>query len=57
MIIAIMVGAIWTVTWEKGYFSYNGGWEYNLALIAMATTVFFNGPGAYAYQLKKKGKD
>jgi putative oxidoreductase len=49
-IIAIMVGAICTVQWEKGY---SGGWEYNVALIAMAAAVFLTGPGAYAYKLKK----
>lgn len=53
-IIVIMVGAIWTVHGENGYLLANQGFEYNLALIALAVSVFFTGPGAFAYQLKKK---
>ena len=52
-IIAIMVGAIWTMTGRHGY-SGPGGFEYNVALIAMALSVMLTGPGAYAYKLEKK---
>jgi len=54
VIIVIMVGAIWTVHGKNGYFLADSGFEYNLALIALAVSVFFHGPGAYAFHLKKK---
>jgi len=54
VIIVIMVGAIWTVHGKNGYSIQGKGFEYNVALIAMALSVFLTGPGAYAYQLKKK---
>jgi putative oxidoreductase len=53
VIVAIMLGAIWAVTGERGYSIHNAGYEYNVALIAMAIAVMLIGPGAYAFRLQK----
>jgi|GEM_PF-4091921 len=34
----VMIGAICTVTWQKGFFN---GYEFNLALLAMAVSIIF----------------
>jgi uncharacterized membrane protein YphA (DoxX/SURF4 family) len=45
-LIIIQVGAIYTVTFEKGFSAAGGiGFEYNLAIIAMCLAVFFWGAG------------
>lgn len=58
-IILIMLGAIYHVHWSNGFFMQDKGFEYNLALIAMATAVLLSGPGAWAYKIefKKNKKD
>jgi putative oxidoreductase len=40
-----MVVAIGSAHWEKGFFAYEGGFEYNLLLAAGALAVAFTGPG------------
>jgi putative oxidoreductase len=45
--IVIQVGAIWTVTLSRGFsFTSGGGYEYNLALLAMCLAVAILGAGA-----------
>jgi uncharacterized membrane protein YphA (DoxX/SURF4 family) len=46
-ILVIQVGAIWTVTWAKGFsFADGGGYEFNLALLAMCIALAILGGGA-----------
>ncbi|HEX5559664.1 MAG TPA: DoxX family protein [Gaiellales bacterium] len=45
-LIVVMLNAIITVHWQKGFFVTAGGYEYNLAIIAIATGVSAMGPGA-----------
>jgi putative oxidoreductase len=45
-LIVVMLNAIITVHWQKGFFVTAGGYEYNLAIIAIATGVSAIGPGA-----------
>lgn len=47
-IIAIMVGAIATVHGKNGFFLNKGGFEYNLALIALLLPILILGPGRIA---------
>jgi uncharacterized membrane protein YphA (DoxX/SURF4 family) len=45
--VVIQAGAVYTVTWAKGFSLVNGGgYEYNLALLAMCVAVFLIGGGA-----------
>ena len=44
-LIVVMLNAIITVHWQKGFFVTAGGYEYNLAIIAIATAVSALGPG------------
>jgi|SRR5829696_486350 len=48
MIIAVMVSAIITVHYRNGVWSTNGGYEYNLVLIAAAFCIACTGAGEYA---------
>src|SRR5437588_3078713 len=43
-----MVAAIATVTWQNGFISAKGGYEYNLVLIASALAIAFAGPGRFS---------
>jgi putative oxidoreductase len=43
--IGVMSQAIRTVHWSKGFFVTNGGFEYNLTLIAAAVALADTGPG------------
>jgi putative oxidoreductase len=45
-LIVVMLNAIITVHWQKGFFVTAGGFEYNLAVIAIATAVSAMGPGS-----------
>ncbi len=45
-ILGAMIVAIVSVHWPKGFFSGNGGYEYNLLLIASAIALAFTGPGS-----------
>lgn len=44
-ITAVMVVAVTTTHWAKGFFNSAGGYEYNLLLMATAVTLSFTGPG------------
>jgi putative oxidoreductase len=48
-ILIIMIGAVATVHWKNGFFLQNQGYEYNLALIALALGVILGGPGCCAF--------
>jgi putative oxidoreductase len=43
-----MVAAIATVTWQNGFISAKGGYEYNLVLIVSALAIAFAGPGRFS---------
>jgi putative oxidoreductase len=45
-ILGVMVVAVGSVHWGKGFFLQTGGLEYNLVLAAGALAVAFTGPGA-----------
>jgi putative oxidoreductase len=44
----VMLNAIGTVHWKKGFFNSAGGYEFNLAIIATAVAVTAIGPGRYS---------
>ncbi len=48
LIVLVMLVAIGSVHYSKGFFVTNGGWELNSAYIAVALAVAFAGNGAYA---------
>lgn len=48
-IIGMMVTAIGSVHWTKGFFNSDGGYEFNLALIASALAVAIAGPGVWSF--------
>jgi putative oxidoreductase len=48
MVIAVMVTAIITVHGTKGFFTQDGGYEFNLVLIAAAFALAGVGPGAWS---------
>ncbi len=43
-----MLGAIYFVHFSKGFSAANGGYEFPLALLAMALAISFAGPGRFA---------
>lgn len=45
LIVINMLGAIWKVKFKQGFVN---GYEFDLALLAMAATLFFLGAGAYS---------
>jgi putative oxidoreductase len=45
---SVMITAIKTVHWEKGVWSSQGGYEYNLVLLLAAFSVTENGPGPWS---------
>jgi putative oxidoreductase len=47
-IVGVMVNAILTAHAGNGPWYFNGGWEYNVTLLAVATGLAFTGPGAAA---------
>ena len=47
----VMVGAIWTVKWSKGFV---GGYELDLTLLASALAIALSGTGRYTIKLLKK---
>jgi putative oxidoreductase len=47
-LIVIMLGAIAMVHGKNGFFSQNGGFEYNFALIGMLLSILIAGPGRLA---------
>ena len=44
-IVGVMFVAIATVHWKNGFFNTNGGYEFNLLIIAAALALAFTGPG------------
>jgi putative oxidoreductase len=48
LIIAVMLVAITRVHWSKGFWSTQGGYEYNLVLTALAVVLGVLGAGAYS---------
>ena len=48
IVIAVMVVAIVTVHLAKGFFVSDGGFEYNLVIIAATAALAFTGAGAYS---------
>jgi putative oxidoreductase len=48
LLIAVMVVAVGTVHGRNGFFSQEGGFEYNLVLAAAALSLAFTGPGTLA---------
>ena len=44
----VMLNAIGTVHWKKGFFNSAGGFEYNLLIIATAVAVTAAGPGRWS---------
>jgi putative oxidoreductase len=44
----VMLNAIGSVHWKKGYFNSRGGYEYNLLIIATALAVTAAGPGRFS---------
>lgn len=49
LIIVTMVGAITTVHYKNGFWSSDGGYEYNLVMIAAAVSLALIGAGAYSF--------
>jgi putative oxidoreductase len=47
-IIGIMAGAVATVHWPHGFDIRHGGFEYNMAIIAMCVCLVLGGPGPVA---------
>jgi putative oxidoreductase len=47
-IATVMVTAIGTVHWSKGFFNSNGGYEFNLLLLTVALAVSGTGPGRFS---------
>jgi putative oxidoreductase len=45
---AVMVVAVGSVHWRNGFFVTNGGFEYNLAIWAVAVAVAASGPGRFS---------
>jgi putative oxidoreductase len=44
----VMLNAIGTVHWKKGFFNSAGGFEYNLLIIATAVAVTATSPGRFS---------
>jgi putative oxidoreductase len=44
----VMLNAIGTVHWRKGFFNSGGGYEYNLLILATAVAVTAAGPGRFS---------
>src|ERR687889_2242641 len=47
-IVVVMLTAVGVVHWSKGFFNTNGGFEFNLALLAIALAVTATGPGRFS---------
>ncbi len=41
----ILLGAIFHIRWENGFFVSQGGWEWDLIMLAVALTLIAAGPG------------
>lgn len=47
-LIVIMIGAIYLVHAQHGFFSSDGGYEFNLALIGLLAPILIAGPGRFS---------
>jgi len=50
----ILVDAIFHIRWENGFFIANGGWDYDLALLAMVILIIVAGPGSISIASRLK---
>jgi len=50
----ILLNAIFHIRWEKGFFISQGGWDYDLALLAMILFVLVTGSGKISITSKVK---
>ena len=41
----ILLGAIFHIRWENGFFVSQGGWEWDLAMLAVTLSIIVAGPG------------
>ncbi len=41
----ILLGAIFHIRWEKGFFVSQGGWEWDLVMLAAVLVIIVTGPG------------
>ena len=41
----ILLGAIFHIRWEKGFFVSQGGWEWDLTMLAITLAIIVAGPG------------
>lgn len=41
----ILLGAIFHIRWEKGFFVSKGGWEWDLVMLAVVLSIIVAGPG------------
>lgn len=51
----ILVDAIFHIRWEKGFFIAQGGWDYDLALLAMVALIMVVGAGRISISSHLKG--
>ena len=51
----ILLGAIFHIRWEKGFFVSEGGWEWDLIMLAAILSIIVAGPGriAISHVIKK----
>jgi putative oxidoreductase len=47
-LVVVMLIAVATVHWEKGFWSTAGGYEFNLAIMAAAVAIAATGPGRFS---------
>ena len=54
----ILLGAIFHIRWENGFFVSKGGWEFDLIMLAAVLSIIAIGPGriSIAYLIKKLPK-
>ena len=52
---AILMGAIFHIRWENGFFVSKGGWEWDLVMLAAVLAIIVAGPGrvSISYIVKK----
>jgi putative oxidoreductase len=48
ILVVDMVVAIWRVKWPKGFWSANGGYEFDLTLLTIFALIGLAGPGAWS---------
>ena len=41
----ILLGAIFHIRWENGFFISKGGWEWDLVMLAVVLAIIITGPG------------